>query len=658
VLPAELRFWRKSEMFSPLVWLSPAAKDFLSTTSQLLCGEVPCPTSKLADALRKADSSQCAGLLTEASLRMDVASKLEDGSVPEISDKCAAVLVDAFQSVLQKRYEEIKARAAPLAEKLSSGGLRPYKEVAAMLPDGTKVSKALGKDWLLWHAVGHQHSPDLLPQPVAGIISDRLATAACAGDGPLCDFALALHILNNLDEYVQWEISLPGSQPQASQKAVLRSFDAATAKEVALRRILSTALPPETATLVAPEVRESSFLAVLSTRAKSVRDSAVLPLYSAPQAAKEPKGKKDTPKEIPAQVPCTPGSFTALHQVTATQELQWQLLAYRLRPGTALGKASVSTLAAASTSASGSKDEGASRGISTPMTANAAPPPGFTGCWAPRGASMPPGHTQYSWHHVKAEGMAQGFPCTWSPKGTATPPGHTPVSWEKAISAITATSVAASASTKAASKPPASAQTVATAAKSKACAAAPAKPVASSGQEEGTSEAALAKIDLRCGRIIECSRVPDADTLYLLKINVGEEAPRQVISSLVKHYQEDQLKDRQVVVYCNIKPGKMRGYDSQAMILAATRDKGTENEVCELVTPPSGTTEGTRAMCGGVEVGSQSATQSVKHISKVWSQVQPLLQTSGSKEATFSGTTLTMNQAPLTVESLTGVGIY
>jgi len=271
---------------------------------------------------------------------------------------------------------------------------------------------------------------------------------------------------------------------------------------------------------------------------------------------------------------------------------------------------------------------------------------------------MPPCHTQYSWHHVKAEGMAQGFPCTWSPKGTATPPGHTPVSWEKAISAITATSVAASASTKAASKPPASAQTVATAAKSKACAAAPAKPVASSGQEEGTSEAALAKIDLRCGRIIECSRVPDADTLYLLKINVGEEAPRQVISSLVKHYQEDQLKDRQVVVYCNIKPGKMRGYDSQAMILAATRDKGTENEVCELVTPPSGTTEGTRAMCGGVEVGSQSATQSVKHISKVWSQVQPLLQTSQSKESTFSGTTLTMNQAPLTVESLTGVGIY
>uniref|UniRef100_A0A7S2CBH4 tRNA-binding domain-containing protein n=1 Tax=Alexandrium andersonii TaxID=327968 RepID=A0A7S2CBH4_9DINO len=160
------------------------------------------------------------------------------------------------------------------------------------------------------------------------------------------------------------------------------------------------------------------------------------------------------------------------------------------------------------------------------------------------------------------------------------------------------------------------------------------------------------------GRTPRCGRVPEADSLYLLKVNVGEEQPRQVVSSLVKHYKEEELKDRPVVVYCNIKPGKMRNFESQAMVLAATKDKGADDEKCELLAPPKGAGEGTRMMCGALEAGSQSATQSVKHISKVWNQVQPLLQTNGKCEAMFSGKVLTMKDSPVTVGSLTGVGIY
>jgi len=152
--------------------------------------------------------------------------------------------------------------------------------------------------------------------------------------------------------------------------------------------------------------------------------------------------------------------------------------------------------------------------------------------------------------------------------------------------------------------------------------------------------------------------VPDADSLYLLKVDVGEEQPRQVVSSLVKHYKEEELKDRQVVVYCNIKPGKMRNFESQAMVLAATKDKGAEAEQCELLAPPPGTLEGTRVMCGDLEAGSLSAAQSIKHISKVWNQVQPLLQTNGKCEATFNGTVWTMKEGPVTVGSLSSVGIY
>merc|ERR1712190_461791 len=96
----------------------------------------------------------------------------------------------------------------------------------------------------------------------------------------------------------------------------------------------------------------------------------------------------------------------------------------------------------------------------------------------------------------------------------------------------------------------------------------------------------------------ECSKVPDADTLYLLKVDIGEKEPRQVVSGLVKHYKVEELQNRPVVVYCNIKPTKMRGVESQAMVLAATRNKGAEDETCELLAPPANVPEGARSTCG------------------------------------------------------------
>jgi len=65
-------------------------------------------------------------------------------------------------------------------------------------------------------------------------------------------------------------------------------------------------------------------------------------------------------------------------------------------------------------------------------------------------------------------------------------------------------------------------------------------------------------------------RHPDADSLYIEEIDVGEEAPRQVVSGLVKHIPEPEMQRRRVLVLCNLKPAAMRGVQSQAMVLAAT----------------------------------------------------------------------------------------
>lgn len=63
---------------------------------------------------------------------------------------------------------------------------------------------------------------------------------------------------------------------------------------------------------------------------------------------------------------------------------------------------------------------------------------------------------------------------------------------------------------------------------------------------------------------------PDADTLYLEKIDVGEPEPRTVVSGLVAYVSQEDLQDRLVLVLCNLKPQKMRGIESQAMLLCAS----------------------------------------------------------------------------------------
>ncbi|QQP49026.1 Uncharacterized protein FKW44_009537, partial [Caligus rogercresseyi] len=84
----------------------------------------------------------------------------------------------------------------------------------------------------------------------------------------------------------------------------------------------------------------------------------------------------------------------------------------------------------------------------------------------------------------------------------------------------------------------------------------------------------VGRLDLRVGHIVSAKKHPDADSLYVETIDVGEEKPRTVISGLVKFIPEAEMNDRMVVVLCNLKPSKMRGILSEAMVMcASTPDK-------------------------------------------------------------------------------------
>lgn len=67
----------------------------------------------------------------------------------------------------------------------------------------------------------------------------------------------------------------------------------------------------------------------------------------------------------------------------------------------------------------------------------------------------------------------------------------------------------------------------------------------------------IGRLDLRIAKIEHVGRHPDADSLYVLKVDCGDNAKRTVCSGLVKHIQLEELKDRNVMLLCNLKPVKV-----------------------------------------------------------------------------------------------------
>jgi methionyl-tRNA synthetase len=75
-------------------------------------------------------------------------------------------------------------------------------------------------------------------------------------------------------------------------------------------------------------------------------------------------------------------------------------------------------------------------------------------------------------------------------------------------------------------------------------------------------------LDIRVGEIVAAEGVEGSDKLFVLQIDVGGRQV-QTVAGLKKHYSEDELRGKKVIVIANLDPAKIRGIDSQAMLLAA-----------------------------------------------------------------------------------------
>lgn len=95
-------------------------------------------------------------------------------------------------------------------------------------------------------------------------------------------------------------------------------------------------------------------------------------------------------------------------------------------------------------------------------------------------------------------------------------------------------------------------------------------------EEEETKEEIsfedFTKVEMVVGKILEAKEHPDADKLLVFTVDVGEESPRTIISGIKKWYEPSDLVDKNVIVVKNLAPRKMRGIESQGMILASDFD--------------------------------------------------------------------------------------
>lgn len=78
------------------------------------------------------------------------------------------------------------------------------------------------------------------------------------------------------------------------------------------------------------------------------------------------------------------------------------------------------------------------------------------------------------------------------------------------------------------------------------------------------------KVELRVGQILTAEPVPKADKLLRFTIDLGEAAPRQILAGIAQYYEAEKLIGRKVIVVANLAPRKLRGFESQGMILAAS----------------------------------------------------------------------------------------
>ena len=155
----------------------------------------------------------------------------------------------------------------------------------------------------------------------------------------------------------------------------------------------------------------------------------------------------------------------------------------------------------------------------------------------------------------------------------------------------------------------------------------------------------VSRLNLVVGTVLSVKRHPDAESLYVEEIDIGAGAPVQVVSGLVNHLTEAEFTGARVVCVANMKPSKMRGVESFAMVLAGTDASGKT----ELVVPPVNAVNGTKITVQGFPGDADDVLNPRK---KIFETVSADFAVDDSGIAVYKGVPFAAAEGPCTLPSI------
>lgn len=100
----------------------------------------------------------------------------------------------------------------------------------------------------------------------------------------------------------------------------------------------------------------------------------------------------------------------------------------------------------------------------------------------------------------------------------------------------------------------------------------------------------FAKVELKAGKILSAEKIPDTDKLLRLTVDFCEETPRQIVSGISFYFPDPSVLVGKVCMFVtNLEPRKIRGFESNGMILALSTDGGAFSLLEPNATIPVGT---------------------------------------------------------------------
>ncbi|CAM9377462.1 unnamed protein product [Choristocarpus tenellus] len=152
----------------------------------------------------------------------------------------------------------------------------------------------------------------------------------------------------------------------------------------------------------------------------------------------------------------------------------------------------------------------------------------------------------------------------------------------------------------------------------------------------------LSMLEVRVGRCLEVTKHPDADSLYVEKVDFGEGQPRTIVSGLVSYVKEEDLVGRMVVGLCNLPPRAMRGVESSGMLLCASNEGHTK---VDPLSPPEGCGIGELITFKGV---ASAPIPAGSRAARAWGEVMGGMRTYSDGVAGWEGLAMETSAGPCT----------